>query len=67
MGIRSLDEGQYTCIATNKVGKAETSFKLKCSEQGQKDQPKFTQQLQVHNILKDNMYTVINIQSIFNI
>ena len=50
MGIRSLDEGQYTCIATNKVGKAETSFKLKCSEQGQKDQPKFTQQLQVHII-----------------
>ena len=50
MGIRSLDEGQYTCIATNKVGKAETSFKLKCSEQGQKDQPKFTQQLQVQII-----------------
>ena len=32
MGIGNLDEGQYTCIATNKAGQDETFLNIKCSE-----------------------------------
>ena len=42
MGIRSLDEGVYTCVASNKVGQDETSFNLKYVEGVNKDIPKFT-------------------------
>ena len=47
LGIRSLDEGVYTCVASNKVGQDETSFNLKYVEGVNKDIPKFTSQLKV--------------------
>ena len=47
MGIRKLDEGVYTCVATNKAGQDETSFNLKYIEGVDKDIPKFTSQLKV--------------------
>ena len=52
MGIRKLDEGVYTCVATNKAGQDETSFNLKYVEGVDKDIPKFTSQLKVsdHNM-----------------
>ena len=47
VGIRDLDLGQYTCVASNKAGKAETSFNLKVQDNKEINQPKFTSQLKV--------------------
>ena len=49
MGIRSLDEGKYTCVATNKAGKDETSFNITFSEKRRQDLPKFVNELKVCN------------------
>lgn len=50
MGVNKLDEGKYTCIAKNKVGKDEASFQLKNLKISNKNAPKFTTQLQVTQI-----------------
>ena len=50
MGVNKLDEGKYTCIAKNKVGKDEASFQLKNLKISNKNAPKFTTQLQVTEI-----------------
>lgn len=47
IGIRDLDQGQYTCVASNKAGKAETSFNLKVQDNKEVNQPKFISQLKV--------------------
>ena len=49
MGIRNLDEGKYTCVATNKAGMDETSFNIKFSEKSIQDHPKFVNELKVCN------------------
>ena len=52
MGIRNLDEGKYTCVATNKAGLDETSFNIKFSEKSIQDHPKFVNELKVCNLLQ---------------
>ena len=47
IGIRNSDEGKYTCVATNKAGKAESSFNLSYSSKDDKVSPRFTSQIQV--------------------
>ena len=49
VGIRSSDEGKYTCVATNKAGRAESSFSLSYSSKDEKVSPRFTSQLQVES------------------
>jgi hypothetical protein len=49
VGVRASDEGEYTCVATNKAGRAESSFKLKFTSGKEKKVPKFTTQLKVHS------------------
>ena len=47
VGIRHSDEGKYTCVATNKGGKAESGFSLCYSSKDDNISPRFTSQLQV--------------------
>ena len=47
MGIRNLDEGKYTCVATNKAGQDEASFNITFSEKSKQDHPKFVNELKV--------------------
>ena len=50
-GIRELDEGEYTCVATNKAGQAQTSFNIKYLEKTDQNMPTFTTQLQVVRVI----------------
>ena len=50
VGVRAADEGTYTCVASNKAGRAESAFKLKFSSGKARMGPKFTTQLKVHTI-----------------
>jgi hypothetical protein len=50
VGLRAADEGRYTCVATNKAGRAEASFSLKLTKDKVKLGPKFTTQLKVWSI-----------------
>ena len=47
MGVRKSDEGEYCCIAKNKLGTDKATFKLLYLQTGNKLAPKFTTQIKV--------------------
>ena len=51
VGVCKKDEGKYTCIASNKAGKAESTFTLKYSHKKPTTAPKFTTQLKVPKLI----------------
>ena len=51
MGVGSHDVGNYTCLASNKAGKAESSFDLKLSSGKTAAAPHFSKGLKVPTVL----------------
>lgn len=50
MGVRKADEGEYCCIAKNKLGTDKATFKLLYLQSGNKLAPKFTTQIKVSKL-----------------
>ena len=56
MGVRKSDEGEYGCIAKNKLGSDVARFQLKYYKSSSNLAPRFTTQLKVGmmHVLKKN-------------
>lgn len=53
LGTKIEDSGTYTCVATNKWGRAEISVDLECVDKSKGQKPQFTTQIQNIEGLRD--------------
>lgn len=53
LGTKIEDSGSYSCVATNKWGRAEISVDLECVDKSKGQKPQFTSQIQSLDGLKD--------------